>query len=363
MMFALISVIFWIYVLIIVVAIFGWTYKSSSKTNATPAFVSIIIPFRNEEKHLKSVISSVLKNDTSQYELILVNDHSEDNSLQICKDFESKNINIRVLSLINNVGKKAAIKLGIENSKAEIILQTDADCIVGNDWVSAMQEAFVERIKLLIGPVKVGKSNGRWNWFNQLEFAYLQCFTAASANLNKPIMANGANLMYSKEVFWEYERSNIGKQFASGDDQFLLEYVKINYSRAINFVKQGNAIVSTAFPEQWKQMVQQRSRWASKNINTKGFQNLVGALLLSTQLILPGCFIISFFDSQFIDLFWELFILKSALEIILGSVFLSFFKLRISIYVPIFSIIYPFFLLNVLLLGKIEKSYWKGRRY
>ena len=361
MIISLFSLILWGYIILIVLTIIGWNKNKMVSNNENHNFVSVIIPFRNEESNLRTTIESVLKNNTTQFELILIDDHSEDSSSTIAISFQEKFKNVSVFKLTNTTGKKAAIKLGVEQARAELILQTDADCIVQNTWVSSMACEFKNETKLLIGPVKVAKTNEYWNWFNQLEFGFLQAFTAAAANFNNPIMANGANLMYLKETYWEFEQSKLGDEYASGDDQFLLNHVKSHHPNDIKYVKKQESIVSTVFSSDWKEMVKQRSRWAKKKSTSKGIEVFIGLVLLSSQFLLPVSLIFSLFESEFINLFWTIFILKVVFEFALVSVFMSFFKLKGLKHVPLFTIVYPFFLTKVILLVKNSNNQWKGR--
>lgn len=103
-------------------------------------FVSVIIPFRNEKdnllKNLKSLEEQTYPKD--KYEIIYVNDSSTDNSIEIIET-NRKNENIKVISVpenfFPNAHKKRAIKFGIENSRGEIIITTDADCTYNQDWL------------------------------------------------------------------------------------------------------------------------------------------------------------------------------------------------------------------------------------
>jgi poly-beta-1,6-N-acetyl-D-glucosamine synthase len=361
MIISLLSIILWSYLILMVLTIIGWSKKRIISDNKNHHFISVIIPFRNEESDLKACIESVLKNKTAPFELLLVDDHSEDNSLAIALSYEEKFNNVSVLKLSDTTGKKAAIKLAIEQAKGKIVLQTDADCVVQSSWISSMACEFKDEIKLLIGPVKVTKTDEYWNWFNQIEFGFLQAFTGAAANFSKPIMANGANLMYSKKTYWEFEESKLGAQYASGDDQFLLNHVKSHHPNSIKYVNNQKSIVSTVFSSDWKDMVKQRSRWAKKKSTSNGVDLLIGLLLLSSQFLLPTCLILSFFESEFIKLFWTVFVLKVGFEFALASIFMPFFNIKGMKYIPLFTILYPFFITKVILLVRNHTNHWKGR--
>ncbi|MFT6715856.1 MAG: biofilm PGA synthesis N-glycosyltransferase PgaC [Saprospiraceae bacterium] len=358
----LLSIILWSYIVLVGMVVVGWNKKTKKSVNSYVGLVSVVVPFRNEESNLETTIESILKNGNAQFELILVDDHSEDNSLSICESYEAKFKNVTVLRLNTGTGKKAAIQLAIEHASSEIILQTDADCTVKKTWITSMKEQFHNQKILLIGPVKVIATNEKWNWFNQLEFGYLQTFTGAFANFDNPIMANGANMMYTKTIYWEYKQSKLGADYASGDDQFLLSHVKTHHSNAIQYVKNQDAIVSTIFPSKWEAMITQRVRWAKKNNNSTGIDIIIGFLLLSAQFLLPVCLILSMFNFKFIETFWTVFILKTGIELVLAFTFMKFFRINRLRYVPLFTIMYPYFLVKIMVQAKRDSNKWKGRK-
>jgi biofilm PGA synthesis N-glycosyltransferase PgaC len=360
MIIAILATVLLAYVIFIILTIAGWN-KNAISIQENDDLVSVVVPFRNEQNNLETTINSILANK-GNFELILVNDHSEDNSLSIALDYESKYDHVTVLTLPKETGKKAAIKLGVENANGEIILQTDADCLVQKDWIITLNKAVSSNVKLLIGPVKIQTTLEKWNWFNQLEFGFLQAFTCASANYNYPIMANGANMMYLKSVYWEYENSKLGAEYASGDDQFLLNYVKSTHKNAIKYLKDSSAVVTTYCSSDWNHMLKQRARWAKKNTKSSGIDAVVSLFLLFAQFILPTTLVLCFFNVHLIAFFWSVLILKTAVEFILANQFMKFFHINRLKYIPLFALVYPFFILRTILLVNDYNHLWKGRR-
>lgn len=361
MIFDLIDLLLWLYALLILITIIGWDSSNSSSTVRNEFLVSIIVPFRNEEKHLKSTIQSILDNDYQNFELVLIDDHSEDNSLSICKEFETKYDNIKVITLHEEKGKKAAVNKGVNHAIGDVILQTDADCRVGSSWVTSMTNELDTDTQLLLGPVKVSAENSKWNWFNQIEFGFLQAFTAASAHFNRPLMANGANLMYRKQAYLAYVKSGLGAEYASGDDQFLLQYVKSQFNNGVKYVKNKEAITETVFPAEWTAMIQQRARWMKKKNTPNTIDLSIGIILFSAQFLAPITLLLSLFNQEFIQLFWTILFVKTGAEMILGYLFMSFFGIKHLRQIPIYALTYPVFLVSIILLAKQTSNTWKGR--
>jgi glycosyltransferase involved in cell wall biosynthesis len=89
-------------------------------------FISIIIPIYNAEKYLNSCIESVLSQQVKDFELLLINDGSKDNSLDICNEYASKDSRIKVFDKPNG-GVSSARNLGLDNATGEYIMFIDAD--------------------------------------------------------------------------------------------------------------------------------------------------------------------------------------------------------------------------------------------
>ena len=122
-------------------------------------FISIIIPFRNEEANILASLKSIESQfyPEEKYEVIYVDDFSEDNSLELLKNNIKKN-NIRVLSVPNdfstNAHKKRAVRYGIENAKGNIIVTTDADCVHDEEWLKSLLQSFDSVTGFVSGPVE-----------------------------------------------------------------------------------------------------------------------------------------------------------------------------------------------------------------
>ena len=103
--------------------------------------LSVIIPARNEANNIENLLLDLQKQQYSDFEVIVVDDHSEDNTLEVVERFIQSNPWCRLLSNLHS-GKKAALTLGIESAKGSIIVTTDADCRISSGWLSALKRYF-----------------------------------------------------------------------------------------------------------------------------------------------------------------------------------------------------------------------------
>jgi len=229
---------------------------------------------------------SHLKYPRSYFEIILVNDDSEDNSLLACFNFKQSHPDL-IFSIINNKRKtnspkKDAITTAIEASRFDYILTTDADCIVPMKWLEAYNESILAtKANLIAGPVIFlnGPSNKEkfLNYliaFQDLDFMSLQAASIGAFGLNKPFMCNAANMCYKKEAFLNAEGYLGNSNISGGDDVFLLQkFTELNY--LVSYLKSEDAIVETKPQPSLKFLLSQRIRWAAK-------QQLIKAILQSS---------------------------------------------------------------------------------
>ena len=145
-----------IFYLILSIWLFCSIKKLRSETSHTTSdqtfpMVSIVIAARNEEKNIKQCLEKCVNQayPSIKFEIVVVNDRSEDKTAKIIKKFAIDYKNVRLINIealpaeYKNSGKKYALKQGIENSKGEIILLTDADCLPKTGWIKGIVQYFM----------------------------------------------------------------------------------------------------------------------------------------------------------------------------------------------------------------------------
>ncbi len=265
--------------------------KELKPTTARPLpFISIVIAVKNESPNIPSLIES-LKNqkyETDNFEVILVNDHSTDNTGTIISSLIAHTPNFKLIDS-KEQGKKKALREGIIVAKGEVLVTTDADCQHHGLWLDTIgRHQAYQNPDMTIAPVAMVAGNGRLSELFELEFMALQLSTAGSALNNHPIMCNGANLAFRKSCYW---KANMKEDYISGDDMFLLINIK-NKNGRIDYLKQTNALVTTPAPESYAIYLKQRSRWLRKasgysqtNIITTATLMLAGNMAWPTAVI------------------------------------------------------------------------------
>lgn len=278
--------------------------------------VSVLIAARNEENNIENLLLSLYKQTFPKefFEVIIIDDHSEDNTKKIINTFidNNKDFNIKVYTS-DGIGKKAAISQALHKAENELIIVTDADCILNPSWIESIVAYYQKsNSKMILAPVLLTPSNTLFEKMQVLEHLSLIGSTAGSAAIGFPVMCNGANMAYEREAALEVEKQRHDFDIPSGDDMFLLEQFVKNYgSKNVKFLLNKSAIVKTQTCKTIKDFFRQRRRWVSK---TKAYTNWK---IITTALIVFffNVSIISLFISAFfIPALWSLYILFTLLK-------------------------------------------------
>lgn len=234
--------------------------------------LSIIIPARNEEENIAACLRSVCHQSYPKdlYEVIVVDDHSTDNTAAIVKKFAAQNV--KLLSLKDETGgrqlnayKKKAIEIAIAHATGELIVTTDADCIVKENWLQTIASFYQQTNAAFIAmPVAYDCNSSFLQIFQSLDFMTLQGITGASVYKKIHSMCNGANLAYTKKAFEEVNGFKGIDNIASGDDMLLMHKIYKQHPDKVFFLKSKEVIVHTTPMKTVKEFLNQRIRWASK---------------------------------------------------------------------------------------------------
>lgn len=307
---------------------------------------SIIIPFRNEEENLGLLFQSLIELDypKNKFEVVLVDDHSNDGSNYLIQSLIKSNSDfpIKLLTLKKGEGKKTAIALGILESNFDIILQTDADCIVQPSWVSEMIKSFSDpRVNAVLGKVKMISDSSSLGDLMALEFTSLQASGISLALMQIPIMSNGANMAYRKSQIPE---KLLGDKWASGDDAFLIQ--SLSKADRVSVKVSLDSPVLTKVPKTIREFFRQRLRWGSKTPDYPMQQGkwiaILVFLLSLTQVLL---LVFGIWEISFLKVFGILYILKLIPDYLLIGAYLKPERgTKLLSWIPLLALIYPFYI-------------------
>ena len=332
-------------------------------------FISVIIPFRNESENILLNLESIENQDypKSKYEVIYVNDNSDDDSpAKLCTQKKSENIKIFKVdnSSAEKAHKKRTVAFGIEKASGEIIVTTDADCLYHNNWLKNIAGQFCADTGLVSGAVDFYSSDLLLNKIQRLEFQGLILAGAGLIGINKPVICSAANLAFRKKVFIEVDGYNDTLHLSSGDDELLMQKIWRTGKYKIKFCAEPDAIVRTEFNKSFNQFFNQRTRWASKGLfYTDKILILQLILIYFYYLTLAALFILSFFSllyfiffisSVAVKILLEYLILKKGNDLIFKSTMIKYLLPAELMQIP--------YIIFVGISGALGFFKWKGRR-
>lgn len=336
--------------------------------------VSVIIPVRNEQDRILLCLESLITQDypSGKFELLISDDFSEDRTREIIETFIQRHPQQSWILIKGDSekpsgsGKKAAIARAIHLASGSLILTTDADTQQTSSWISSMVHGYYTTgARMVLGPVMFAKTKGVFGHLQTLEFLGVMGLTAGFANIGRAIMCNGANLCYEKDAFYQSGGFDGNEQFASGDDQFLLWKIKQLFGgRAIRFLDDRGAIVTTLPAHGFRAFFLQRFRWISKS---RGYRDplvlSVGLISYLFQSMILAGFFLGFLSPLYLYLALLLLAFKLFIDIPLVFSMARFFgKLYLwKWYIPaqLFQVLYVTVSGPMALLIPVK---WKGRR-
>ena len=350
------------YFCFIVIIISGLLFRAKQPIDISSnlPFVSVVIAARNEEENISNLLEDLIKQDLDKnnFEVIVSNDRSKDNTKNIIDSYAAKNSFIKAIHISKKYDmatKKYALEKAIDKSNGEIILATDADCRVPKTWVTSMAKLVIKENKVIIGYSKIKSENKLINEIQKIDF--LGIMTANGGLLTNGIVCSGSgqNLGYKKEDFYKIGGFEPVKDKESGDDMYIVQAIAKIKGAAFNYDE--NSFVSTLPKKTLSGYINQRVRWSSNSRFTiftspLFFFFLASAFLANLNILIA---MILFLDVS-ITLFFIKFFLEALVLYIGGKIFLT--KISAISYF-IWNLTQPFYIPIVAIGGLIGKFRWK----
>ncbi len=339
-------------------------YKPQSlKKKKSPEPVSVVICARDEAKNLKKNLPYILEQQYESFEVIVVNDNSSDNSLEILLEFQQKFHNFTVVNLQQATlpGKKEALSAGINKARFDILLLTDADCRPASQhWISQMQEALDENIEIGLGHGPFNSEKSFLNFFIRFE-SILTAITYQSFSLaGFPYMGVGRNLIYRKSLFEEAGGFSNHAHIASGDDDLFINAVA--HSRNTALILKPSAFVFSKAKSSWPGYYYQKTRHLTTGGRYKLHHKLLLGALSASHFAFYATLIFLLFDNSYLRIALGSYLVRMTVVLWLSRRILQKLEdLPLWKFFPLFDalfILYYLIFSPVLLTGNTKKQ-WK----
>ncbi|WP_236537097.1 glycosyltransferase [Sphingobacterium composti Ten et al. 2007 non Yoo et al. 2007] len=331
-------------------------------TTTTP--LSVIICAHNEEQNLKQFLPSVLNQDYPDFEVIVVNDYSTDETKWILEDFKRQYSNLYVVDIKEHIrlknSKKFALTLGIKAAKNEILIMTDADCEPqSNQWLKEIAGAYAEGTELVLGYSPYFKKSGFLNKLIRFETAHTAMSYLSYALKRNAYMGVGRNLSYLKSLFFKGKGFNAHMHIKSGDDDLFVNQNATRHN--VKIAIYPDAHVYSKPKETWKSYYKQKARHAGASvIYKKTHQRMLGTQLISAfafYIMLITC-LVCFPSLWYIGL--GVFFLRYICQLIVFSSIYKKLAVRdLLVWLLVLDVFYYFYIcLNGLFNRKKKQKSW-----
>jgi cellulose synthase/poly-beta-1,6-N-acetylglucosamine synthase-like glycosyltransferase len=245
----------------------GLNRLSYPKYSETVQRISVIIAARNEGPRISALLDSILQLEypADCFEIILVNDRSDDTTGSIARSYQQRLANLRVIDILENTSdmpnKKNALRTAIALAQYDILAFTDADCTVPPQWLTHISEAFSPETGVVAGysPYRSGEA-GSFLRYEELKNSVI---AAAAVGAGVPFLCTGRNVAYRKEVYQQVGGFDKIKHSISGDDDLFLQLVHRETRWTIRYMTAPQSGVATMAPSSLSQFVHQRTRHVS----------------------------------------------------------------------------------------------------
>jgi len=307
-----------------------FSYKRSPKLANNPGFpVSVIICAHNESHHLRNYLPLILQQDYPEFEVVLVNDASTDNSDEVLITLKNTYPNLRIVTITPEEktvkGKKQALEKGIQLARYEHLLLTDADCFPASlHWIKNIVAHFSDRHHLILGVAPYTDSGS----FLQKVVAYETTMTAIQyisfAFWKIPYMGVGRNMAYTRTLFNKTGGMQKHRDILSGDDDLFVQ--EAVYQTDTSVCLEPESYIYSAPPATWKAWWRQKTR----HYTTGARYNILHQLLLGLFLVTKVTFylLLSFLVTKDCKISYALVYL---LILSVNSFFLLFMKIKFEI--------------------------------
>jgi len=241
--------------------------------------VSVVISAKNEYLNLKENLPLILDQKYPNFEVVVVNDASDDETIFLLEDLCREHKNLKIVTIEKDLnffrGKKFPLAIGIKSASFENLLLTDADCKPSSpEWISHMASGFSNGKEVVLGYGKLMKRKGWLNMVIRFETAFTALQYFSLALWGSPYMGVGRNLAYKKSLFIQNKGFISHYKISSGDDDLFINKVA-NKSNTQIIINSGSFTLSPA-----KKTIQEWWRQKRRHLSTGAYYKKKHKLIL-----------------------------------------------------------------------------------
>ncbi len=337
--------------------------------------IGVVVAARNEEAHIEKTVRSLAHQNypRDRFTIVVVDDRSEDNTLQILQTLEQEIENLRVMMITERKDgispKKHALLRAVATLDAEFVAMTDADCIHHKDWLRTYASAITPDLGVATGMTIFSKNHYTsriekfWQEMQNIEHISEHLITAGASGQGVVLSANGNNLLCNRSLYTYSGEKALNGKITSGDDFFLIQTAEKRGYRT-RFLVDKPSIVHSIPEDTISKVINQRARWASK-IRFGNWRILPTLLLIFLFYLAVLCYPLTLMNGHF---HWGYFALLLGLKVIPDTIYIAsgitkfHLKLHWINYLAMQILHIPFIVITTTK-GILFGFTWKGTKY
>ncbi len=288
-------------------------HKNDETVISTGEPVTIVICARDEADNLEKNLPLILEQDYPDFEVVVVNDCSDDNTEEVLERLKIKYNNLRSTIIKRDIkfshGKKLALTIGIKAARHDWVLLTDADCRPDSRlWVKHMQKHFINSNEIALGYGGYAREKGFLNKVIRYDtfFIAMQYFSFALAGY--PYMGVGRNLAYKRSLFFKNRGFASHLKLESGDDDLFINEVASENNTAVELSSLSHTL--SAPHKTWNGWFRQKSRHLTTGFHYRGATRFLLGLESTSRLIFYFSFLLLLINKIFLPYVAALFIIR-----------------------------------------------------
>lgn len=329
------------------------------RKRSTP--VSVIICARNEAENLETFLPSVLEQEYKNFEVVVVNDCSDDNSEEVLNNLLKKYSNLRVTTIHKDSSlrhsKKMALFIGIKAARHELLLLTDADCQpVSSYWIESVTHRFSDKSDFVLGYGGYLRKPGLLNKYIRFDTMFIAMQYIGMARAGLPYMGVGRNLAYKKSLFFENKGFGSHLNLQSGDDDLFVNTLAKGPNCSV--VTGVESFTRSVPAGSWSMFMKQKTRhFSTSSYYRQSTKFLLGLEPLS-RVLFYSLFVLLMIYSPAWQLTLILFGIVSVVKAVITTQAQKSLKEEdLLLFSPLFDIVSPF--INALFLLKARRSRYR----
>lgn len=326
--------------------------------------VSVIICAKNEEQNLRKFLPVVLEQNYSNFEVIVVNDCSQDDSEMYLAELEQTHKNLRHTTIETDNkfrhGKKLAVTIGIKSAKNNYLVFTDADCVPASpNWLQEIMNAYTEKTEMVLAYGKYKKTKGLLNRIVRFDTFMIGLQYLGMALLRSPYMGVGRNLSYKKDFFFAGKGFGNHYHILSGDDDLFINEHSNRNNTSVAIAKES--ITESVPPATFMEWIKQKKR----HLSTAKYYKLTNKLVLGLEPVSKLAFYLVLIYLCFTPIYYiaiGIYLFRLLMQLIIIKIGMNKLTEKgFLLLIPFLDIFLPIFQLTLMLANKIntKKSKWK----